>query len=414
MPERLRYILTAAFYLLMLCSLLLYFTIQFNEPRGDIDDLLYILVGKGIYRYGLLPYDFVFEHKPVLTYVIYGPLDYISKSINVFSVLSLVCIILFAAIVYFKGIKQCLPFPVVLFASTLAIFKTVGYGGNTELIYVPLQILAIALMLEASKSMALFVSSVACVVVAANINYISFVQLLPALVFCLYVSTNTVKQFVARVILFGLLTLACNALVLFAMAAFGGNVVRYLDLQRRFLSGYQIVKEDPSPTFIVIVIISILGVGTILARGGPLLRPELKKSCWALGILIVSAVVTFCLSKKFYGHYLFAVTAPLIAMILSLDYRKVQLKMLLYSVLLGLCLFDGWRFANYLLSRHVTQDLVAMYAPISRTVADEKMMSMRASIVPVYYSGVKPFQPFVMPDHVPNIFGSAEERLILL
>ena len=87
-----------------------------------------------------------------------------------FVIFSLCCLLVLAVVVHRMMLKRSVPYMIVLFLLFAATMGTVSYSGNTEFIFVPLQMLAITLALDSRKRPAFFLLSAATAVAATNVN----------------------------------------------------------------------------------------------------------------------------------------------------------------------------------------------------------------------------------------------------
>ena len=88
---------SARFHILLVLMLTLYVALAFLPLQfSDPDTLIYTLVGQAIYRDGILPYGVIFDHKPFLTYFLYGPLAFLDSRVNVFALFFVMWLLILA------------------------------------------------------------------------------------------------------------------------------------------------------------------------------------------------------------------------------------------------------------------------------------------------------------------------------
>lgn len=388
-------------------ALALYFAAQFNAPLKDHDPLIYVLVGKGIYQHGLLPYDFAFDHKPLLIYFFYGLLSFLDVHLYVFQAASAVLLAVSALLVWRLFLDRSLGLPLVLFVVAAFAVGSVGYSGNSELLFVPFELVAIHFALRSRDRSGYLLLSAMAAVAAFNINYVCGVALFPALVFSLWTSSRSVPAFAARLAAYGLACILLMGALLLAAFIGGMDVARYFDLQRRFLTGY--ASETGAPDAVYLAKLAILAAPGLLALF-PVFEPARRNAARALALLLLGSAATLFLSGKFFPHYLYTLAAPAAVIVLMVDYRSNLRYGLLCVAVTLVSLAYVAKFVSYRGGEaYVMDDFLRPYLQISDIVGTEKVMSMRAPIEPLYYSGATPFQPLVWMDHAEIIHGAGED-----
>ena len=386
-----------------------------NVQFVDADTLIYSLVGRGIYQHGIMPYDFVFDHKPFLTYFVYGILDFFSGSnLNIFSVFGALCLMAFSRVLHGKLDGKKLPLSIVFLFLACAYVITMRSSGNTEVVYVPLSIVAVLLLtLKDSGSVAALAVAALLAAMAFNINYIAAFPLFPALVYALYHSSKDLGVFLKRTAWFGVIALAFIVLMLVGVAALGGDLEATFMLQWQFLIGYSDGGAfGIDPGFAAIWAGSMVVVGFQWIPG---LRPakHLTSTTRALAIYAVFASVSFLMSGKYYLHYLFMVAAPAVIVFALLNFEHIKVRILLpFAVIMAslLLLFVSvYDYARY----QKIPDAKAHYAQLRAVTEGRLMLSIRNSVVPVYFSHAEPSQPYNWLDHTKIIFGPHEAEYFL-
>lgn len=366
-------VLMLAFY-----GALAFLPLQFSDP----DTLIYTLVGQAFYRDGILPYGLVFDHKPFLTYFLYGPLAFVDVRVNVFALFSVVWLVILAWIVHRVLLGRSKPFLLVLFVLGLATVGNVALTGNTEIVYVPLELLAVGLALGSAGRPGWFVASAAIAVAAVSVNYASGVPLAPTLLYGLFASSRSVSGFLLRAPIYLFACLAILGVALGLMALGGADLHNYFALQGRFLSGYSGDRRLAGSGFLIQCAVSV-GVLLLLAAPGISPRQELRASCRAMALLIVFSLLYFVLSTKFYPHYAFMVTAPAAVVLLSIDDSRLSLRAAMGCLLVWAAAIQAGLILAVLRHPQVTADLRMAYAPLREAVGDEPLMSMQSSVVPL-------------------------------
>lgn len=189
------------------------------------------------------------------------------------------------------------------------------------------------------------------------------------------------------------------------LALAGMDLGNYFEMQYRFLTSYAEGEEELSIRFLFMQAVTLLALGAIPLVPGLNLQPRFYKLNAAMFLLIVFSMLAFFLNGKFYAQYAFMVAAPLAVLVLTLDYSRTWLRAAFSLALIGLG-FINLAFGLPLgIERWYMPDPYKAYAPLAEAVGDEPVMSMHASIVPLYFSGVRPLQPLVFKDHAEIIYG---------
>lgn len=375
---------------------------------SNYDTLIYAIIGKAIYRDGIMPYDYIFDHKPFLIYFFYGPLGLLESKINVFALFSVFWLLAISIVIYTILFKKRVPFLLILVLSICATFGTVSFSGNSEVVFVTLELLAIGLAFHSMDRPFLFILSAVTAVAAVNINYVSGPPLLFTLLYCLYISSRSISRFYYRSVVYLITCLIILFIVLGVLYFSGLDVINYLSLQRDFLLGYSGERLAVSTSFLIILLLPSFSV-LLVFFPNLFSSVEHRSLHMTMSILIISSVISFFLSAKFYNHYAFMVTAPAVVSFLTINYSRLWLRVTLtFSLILAsftyLCLS-----AYFYLNSQYSLDLWEFYRPLKEAVEDQPIMSMHASIVPLYFSGAEPFQPLAWFDHAEIIYGAGAD-----
>lgn len=399
-----RLLASKLFHTLLLVAWILYASRSLSVQYIDHDTVLYALIGEGIYKYGVFPYGYAFDHKPFVLYFIYGIISLFESTANLFGILGIISVGLTSYIAYTFFLNRTLPFPIVFFVMALATYRTVGYTGNTEVLYVLFQFSAIAALIS-SVSMRGVVVSAFLTAICININYISALSLIPTLTIMM-LFTSKIRTPYASFVLFSF-SLIFFVLVLFAAFAFaGGDIGNYFAMQRDFLLGYGSGRNPVVPRFIWMTAIPICLSGLLLVPGVSRSK-EFDKIFVPLFALMIFSAISFIANGKYYLHYAYAITAPAAVIVLSLNYERVRYRAALVWLL---SLVAVLYLANFVRKPPAASvDLRKVYAPISEMVGGQKVLSMRASVVPLYFSGAYPYQPLVFQDQAAFFYGSGED-----
>lgn len=197
--------------------------------------------------------------------------------------------------------------------------------------------------------------------------------------------------------------------MLLLLLAAGANLAQYFEFQKLFLTAYAGDQRHPTFAFLAVWVVA---TGVILLPAVPSLRVARARqpAAIALGVMTLFGSIAVALSGQYYVHYLYAITAPAALFLLTLGRRRDRACDLAGLGALGgaaLCMI----YAALIIAtgRATPPDLHEYYADLRETVRGRVVMSVRASIVPFYYSGGEPFQPIVFAGHAKMMFGPAAD-----
>ena len=158
---------------LFLSTFAVYSSSFFLAPFNDWDVSFYPVIGRGIFEHHLLPYNYLFDHKPYLVYVIYYLWSKVEPLVNGrFMLLTLACAGLTS---YFLGeTYKIRKWKIFLSLCVFSAFCDY-FDGNTEVIQaflISLFVYLISKSLKSYENMNLFLSG--CVLsFSSNVNYLS-------------------------------------------------------------------------------------------------------------------------------------------------------------------------------------------------------------------------------------------------
>lgn len=373
----------------------------------DHDLIIYSFVGRGIYEFGAFPFDFAFDHKPILVYFIYGPLYWlIGHGANYYLLLSLgmLAILILMYRRYLKLQRLALAFTAPLVA--IAFIDANMHTGNTEALLVPLcmgSILAIFTFGTGRKGVCL---SVIAAFAAINVNYSIFPPLAVTVFYAIITQSRNWRHVVevSTIYWVSLIFLAMLSFTIFW--ALGMDVWGYLKLQGAFLGGYSDFRRTPNAGFISYVVISIMIASTPFFVRKRLALTERYTAISVLIFIIVNTVL-FALNGKFWGHYLWLVGGPaILSVLIYVKYaRRDSSVITVGAVILVLAVIFSIN-EKYNTFEATDTSASEFYAELHQHVSNKEVMSLSVSIVPVAYGGGIPSHPFVWPDHAATIMGS--------
>jgi hypothetical protein len=387
---------------------ILNFLVEVRLEFSDYDTLIYTLIGKGIFSHGKLPPSYIFDHKPALSYLFYAPLAFIQIEANRYAFLSALFYTLIGWSTHRLLLRGSKPFWLVLLAVTSAGLGNVGFSGNTEVIFVLFQLIAVGVLTTVRGDRRSLLLSSLSAVIAVNINYTAAVSLAPAVLFCLYSRSRCPAHFVRLAVGYATACLLIFALLLLAFISLGGDAASYVLLQYRYLSGYGETRTFPSPVFLITVA-APLATSVLLLLPAFQPKPMYRNLAIALTIMMWFSAISFVLSGKFFMHYIYALLAPASVLILTLDFTLAHTRVLLASMLFPFGVYETTKAA--VLNWQAPSDTASsIYAALKAEVQGEQVATMGSSVVPFFFSDAEPFHPFVWIDHARIIFGPEEDK----
>lgn len=391
----------------------------------DHDVIVYGLIGRAIYELGLLPYDFAFDHKPFLTYFIYGALAPLAGRFSIFALMSFLVLWALALVLQRQALDRQRPVLLVLLVFCAMLLGSIDYSGNTEIYFMPLVLLAMSCALRAGRAAGMgaawrgadFWLSALASVAAFNINYVTAVLLLPTVSFALWqgrreaagTAPGGLAGFLRLWLAYLAASLAVLALALALLALAGMDLGSYFGLQHRFLAGYAQESPFPEPKFLALTLGPLL-----LVLGGALagLRsaPGLGGLARCLVVLILASELSYLASGHYFAHYAFCTMLPFGLLLLCLAPEQRLARIALLAVLLlaaagQLAKTAAWAARGAPLA----PSYPALYAPLAARLDGAPVLPVHASVIPLFYAHARPLQPLVWVDHAEILYGAGAD-----
>lgn len=405
MDSKIKLLKFTGFFLLLLMSII-YTVSFFLIPFSDWDTAFYPLVGKGIFQYHILPYGYIFDHKPFLVYVFYYMWCKVEVLLNGrFTILSLLSICLISTIIVkFYKTNLFLTIFYVFLGGTLGIYLS----GNTEVIQIPLILSSIVLLtigIENKNNYLLSISGVFASIVV-NINYLSVFILAPIFLYVLCSKLCSIGRFF--VILSSVL-LSIGIIFIPFLIAGRGKILEYFYMQNHFLHLYSASPKERLHTIqMVIVEISFLYPALIIWFSN-------KNIFWnnirerMLTLWFLSSVLAAIMSGHSYDHYasLFLIPAMAICAIL---HRNGQMSSFWLMSPLYVYSFISMIHST---TRNINEFFVVNstnYHEISQIVGKSKVLNIRSDHSLYYLANLETFDRFLFTDHIDIYFGNQADE----
>lgn len=364
-----------------------YFLISFS----DWDTPFYPLIGKGIFEKHILPYGYIFDHKPYLVYIFYYVWTKIEPIfLGRFTILAIVSMIFTSAIAApFFNIKRSN----LLFIFFLTSVSGHYLDGNTEVIQTPLIVLSILLIIKSFKKDKYYFSFLSGIVsgILFNINYLSSFILSPIFIYILFFERANGK-IILSCISGGIISIT-TAYIPFVYHG-EGALYTYFNMQHIFLSKY---GADLSERFLslkeeIFKIVFILPAIIIYFLNIKSFNKLLENR--VLTVWIASSFIATLFSGHLYTHYLILFLFP--ATIIFLKVQSAD-KAIYYLTFIPVILTSALLMVEGIETNLSTMKKFSRIEPekISKIVKNEKVFNIRADHSLYYLANLETFNQFL-------------------
>jgi len=200
-----------------------------------------------------------------------------------------------------------------------------------------------------------------------------------------------------------------NAIFIILIAILGTDLKRYFMMQWDFLRGYSDARAWPSSGFIFKMFPALIVSTSVFALR--FAKIKFLKFEMALSLFCLLSIVSVFISGKYFDHYLYGANLSAFLILLSVVCRSGVRASI---TAIGVLIFASFLTISSISSlsknkKYDNEEFMVNYRRISDRVGQDPVMSLRASVVPVYYSSAKPFQPLIWIDHAAIFFGQGED-----
>lgn len=375
------------------------------EPFYDFDSTFYVLVGKGIFEHHLLPYEYIFEHKPFLVYIFYYIWSILDPVIyGRFAVLALMSIFIISYMckkLYSTNFRITLLF---IFSGSVSSYYL---SGNTEVIQMPIQLLIAIMLCQAisEKNNYIFFAAGIISCISVNINYLSSLVVIPISMYVILFRLKNLHSFVAYFSGF----FAALILILLPFIISGnGKLFNYFEMQHHFLHNYSANAKNRINTFNM-VLINIIVIYPVIfswfSNKGIFWSSDKNK---ILSLWFILSIFASIASGHTYYHYvgLFMVPAMIIATIVYEGNKLSKwmfLPIFLYSSM-------NMLYATIFNVNNIKNDQYINSNFISHIVGNNKVLNIRSDNSLYYLSNLETFDKFLFFDHVDYYFKENAEN----
>jgi hypothetical protein len=388
---------------LLLGISLVFFVLSLGHPIPTDDVLFYSLIGRAIYEKGMMPFTFVFDHKPLLTYYLYGFYTILfPDDVPKYQVLSIVLYALTAWLT--RAFSRSESWPIHFLVVMGLSIKFLNFNANTQLFFTPLILISVLLALQSRTFLGVFFSGVFSAL-AFNMNYSAAVIIGPTILYTFYSSGDSLPVQVRKLVQYGIGFGVAFLLVLAPLYLKDPQLVgEYFEAQRRFVAGY---KKWDQPAMLGFIISALLMFALAAVT-----FPCQEKDRRVRNIMLVMLLFAFLSTLpplKFYKYYLYPMVLPLVILYsLSISVHK---RMAMVVVAIGLAVVavpDVLKWFGSLNDARSAWDM-EKYRRLKTLVGDEKVLSIRTDPTITYYSGIDMMQPLAWVNHPEIIYGAGQD-----
>ncbi|GAN55285.1 hypothetical protein [Tanticharoenia sakaeratensis] len=389
-------------------------------PFSNFDPLIYVMIGRALWH-GVLPYDAIFDHKPVLLYAIYGLADrgfgWAPGFFAVFAIASCAVIAWIAARLRSgdpgtAGRGAAVPWPGVFWSvflfQLLAGARFAVLSGNAEAAFTPICAGVVMLLVRRTDARAMVWAGMLAMA-AVQTNYLSGVALALPVLFGLW-SDGRLRGYVLRALAFGFgAVLVLGALAALYVLDGRGIWSDYLAYQVPYLRHYgggASARWEACRLF-GLCLVAFVPFLWVVWRACGRERPVRLMLLW-----VMSGWLACCVSGHAYAHYFTLVLGPL-AILFGLAWGWVGRARLWGSLLPVAVMSCVWLVHDTTHAWRMRADLAATdYAGLARVVGDVPVLSLDGSHVPYFMAHLHSVNRYVFPGHVRTIFGARAEGFL--
>ena len=395
-------------FIICLCSIFYIFS-YLILPFSTADTTFYALIGRGLLQDHMLPYQYVFDHKPFGVYVLYGVWDALTAQLPVgkFTVLALLSLAAFAAMARSIWHTRWL-WVFAALALLGAPFELLAGNTETLLITTELAVLwlarkgTLATIQPATRILWLLAAGV-MFGLTVNVNYLEGICLFLPVCFLLLANTRPALN----IILFAIGT--CGGLAaLFTPYFIQGHhaLADYFALQHQFLHAYsgKLSKRIKA----VLLLAAYLAVfSPILIKWfgqKSILKTAPTPDTTLLTLWFISSVPAALLSGHAFSHYSGLWFAPLSIMLVLLAQQK---RLLLGWAVAPLAAVVGFSCADEIhknLKDYLNFKQID-YTYLSDLVQQQKVLNIRTPHTHFYMAHLHSFDRYLFRDHIDIIYG---------
>lgn len=378
--------------------------LYYEQAYVSIDTTIYTIIGKDIFESLTLPYGNTFDHKPLLTYYIYGFFHYLVGQKYLYLLIAFACALSSSIILSGKNFNKFLVVSSFLLVSSVLIEN---FSGNTEMLMLPFICLYIFFYTSKINVKYQFFLIGATASLLFNINYLAAAIMMPSTLYMFF--SKGFESYIYRILKFLAGFLFLCFILFFPFYFTHQSVTEYFTLQYQFLTGYTgSASRLNSLVYLSKFIVIFLPIVIFYV-----IKTKRDKNFYVTLLLYVGTILGAFVSDRGYSHYLEPMVIPLSIMfwtVLVQEKVKITVATLLPAIVAlayGLPIrMDYIHKINYINTAQAQQDLSHLNK-LARI--DNSALNIRSTHLVYLYSDLKNVNKLIWPDHPQIVFGNYED-----
>lgn len=378
--------------------------LYYEQAYVSIDTTIYTIIGKDIFESLTLPYGNTFDHKPLLTYYIYGFFHYLVGQKYLYLLIAFACALSSSIILSGKNFNKFLVVSSFLLVSSVLIEN---FSGNTEMLMLPFICLYIFFYTSKINVKYQFFLIGATAALLFNINYLAAAIMMPSTLYMFF--SKGFESYIYRILKFLAGFLFLCFILFFPFYFTHQSVTEYFTLQYQFLTGYTgSASRLNSLVYLSKFIVIFLPIVIFYV-----IKTKRDKNFYVTLLLYVGTILGAFVSDRGYSHYLEPMVIPLSIMfwtVLVQEKVKITVATLLPAIVAlayGLPIrMDYIHKINYINTAQAQQDLSHLNK-LARI--DNSALNIRSTHLVYLYSDLKNVNKLIWPDHPQIVFGNYED-----
>lgn len=378
------------------------FIIWFYKDHAfmDSDTTIYTIIGKDIFNDFIMPYGSTFDHKPLVTYYIYGVLYLIFGQDNLYFYTAFIICFISSLILSGWNINKFLTIASFIFLSSALLSD---FSGNTEMLMLPFISAYIITFKYDSPYRFILIGMLASILF--NINYLSAPIMMPITLYMFFSNSKGLKSSIIRVFQFLTGFVLLTVLIFLPFLFTAENIIDYFSQQLQFIFGYNPTDRVDSYIKLLKAIIIFIPLMVLF-----LYKSKKNVSFYLTITLLIGAIFGAFASGRGYLHYLEPIVIPLSIMLwktfsehnkaLCLATMIVPIAALIYTLNYRL---PKYSLNDYILSATAQEDITHLNKLAS---IDSSALNIKSTHLLFLYSDVKNINKYVWHDHPQIMFGS--------
>lgn len=365
-----------------------------------IDTTIYTIIGKDIFESFTLPYGNTFDHKPLLTYYIYGFFHYIVGQKYLYLSMAFACTLSSAIILSNKKINKFLIISSFLIVSSVLIEN---FSGNSEMLMLPFICLYIYFYTsKINDKYKLFLIGATAALVF-NINYLAAPILMPVTLYMFF--SKGFESYISRILKFLLGFILLNIIIFFPFYISNQSIAEYFTLQFQFLTNYSDLSGR---------LVSLMHLSKFIAVFLPIvilyiLRTSKDDYFYVTLLLYIGTIIGAFASGNAFSHYLEPMVIPLSIMfwtVLNQEKTKTTIAILFPVVAATTFLLPvkiaSLNRSNYINTAEAQHDINHLNK-LARV--DKSALNIGSTHIIYLYSDLKNVNKYIWPNHPRIMFG---------